>query len=516
MSRNGRSPHPMSFKRNILANYASQIYVTVVGIGVTPLYLTYMGAESYGLVGFFTILLAWFHLLDMGLTPTMARETARFRGGATDALSYRRLVRALEVFFVAVAVAGGAALFASAGYIARGWLQAEALPAGEVQFAVQMIALGVALRWMGGLYRGAISGSERLVWLGSYSAIIATLRFAGVLPVLMFVGATPRVFFTYQLLVALIEVAGLAAKGYEMLPPVRSGERLGWSVAPIRPVLKFSLTLAFTSSVWVMVTQSDKLLLSKLLPLGEYGYVMLAVLVASGVLVTTLPISVALMPRMARLEAQYDHVGLIGLYRDATQLVSVIGLPVAFTLAAFAERLLWAWTGDPIAAHHAAPILSLYALGNGTLLVAGFPYYLQFAKGDLKLHLIGNVIFLVLLIPLLLWATLQFGAIGAAWAWLVLILAYFIGWTPLIHRKFEPGLHWRWLGRDVALPGLIAGLVAWAFAGITNAPGSRIVTALTIVSAGLFSVALTAMASRTCRAYAIDLIRRSLPATSSP
>ena len=86
----------MSLKKNILASYATQIYVTLVGILILPLYLKYMGAEAYGLVGFFTMLQAWFNLLDMGLTPTVARETARFRGGATDALSYLRLLRGLQ------------------------------------------------------------------------------------------------------------------------------------------------------------------------------------------------------------------------------------------------------------------------------------------------------------------------------------------------------------------------------------------------------------------------------------
>ena len=86
----------MSLRRNILVNYASQIYVTLVGIVVVPLYIKYMGAEAYGLVGFFAMLQTWFMLLDMGLTPTMARETARFRGGAISALTYRRLARALD------------------------------------------------------------------------------------------------------------------------------------------------------------------------------------------------------------------------------------------------------------------------------------------------------------------------------------------------------------------------------------------------------------------------------------
>lgn len=71
----------MSLKRNILANYASQIYVTLIGIVVLPLYIKYMGAEAFGLVGFFAMLQVWFNLLNVGLTPAMVHETACFRDG---------------------------------------------------------------------------------------------------------------------------------------------------------------------------------------------------------------------------------------------------------------------------------------------------------------------------------------------------------------------------------------------------------------------------------------------------
>ena len=97
----------MSLKRNILASYVSQFYVTLSGIVMVPFYIRYMGVEAYGLVGFYAMLQAWFQLLDMGLTPTMARETARFYGGAIDSLSYRRLVRALEGVFFTLALLGG-------------------------------------------------------------------------------------------------------------------------------------------------------------------------------------------------------------------------------------------------------------------------------------------------------------------------------------------------------------------------------------------------------------------------
>ena len=463
----------MSLTKNILANYVSQIYVTLIGIVMLPLYIKYMGGEAYGLVGFFVMLQAWFNLLDMGLTPTMARETARFRGGATDALSYRRLVRALEGVFLTVALVGGAAMFCASGYIAHHWLQASQLSLAEVQVAVQLMALTIAMRWMCGLYRGAISGSERLVWLSGFNSMIGTLRFVGVLPVLIFVGVTPTLFFSFQFGVACIELTGLLFYAYRLLPSIPTEKRLPWEWSPLKPVLKFSLTIAFTSSVWVLVTQTDKLVLSKILPLAEYGYFTLAVLVASGVMVISGPISSAVMPRMAKLEAEGDHAGLIRVYRQATQLVSVIAGAASITLALCAEPLLWAWTGERALAHQTAPVLALYALGNGILAVAAFPYYLQYAKGDLRLHLIGNAVFVVVLIPTIIWASSQYGAVGAGYVWLGMNLLSFIAWLPFVHRKFEPGLNLKWYFQDILLIVSVGALAGYLVSILLPLTGNR-------------------------------------------
>ena len=478
----------MSLKRNILASYASQIYVTLVGILILPLYLQYMGAEAYGLVGFFTMLQAWFNLLDMGLTPTVARETARFHGGAIDALSYRRLLRALQIIFAAVAVLGGSLLLACSGLIAQRWLKVQTLPLDQVQLALQLMAVGVALRWMSGLYRGCISGAERLVWLGGFNAFVATLRFVGVLPVLVWVGHTPTVFFVYQLLVAVVEQAGLLAMSWRLSPRFPAGQALGWSpatlFAPIKPVLRFSLSIAFTSSVWVLVTQTDKLLLSSILPLDEYGYFTLAVLVASGIMMVGGPISGAIMPRMTRLQAEGQEAQLIAVYRQATQLVVVLAIPVALVLGFFAPQVLWAWTGDAALAAQAAPVLTLYAAGYGFLAVGAFPYYLQYAKGHLRLHIIGNALFVLLLIPSIVWAATHHGMVGAGWAWLLANAVYFVLWTPLVHRQFAPGLHARWLLNDILRPASLAALGAAAAWLAVDWAGTRGVLVLQLLVAG--------------------------------
>lgn len=484
----------MSIKRNVIANYISQFYVVVIGIVMVPLYIRYMGAEAYGLIGFYAMLQAWFMLLDMGFTPTMARETACYRGGMTDALTLCRLLRTLEYVFVGVAMVGAGAMMAGAGIIANKWLKVQHLPLAEVKHAIMLMAVIVALRWICALYRGTINGFERLVWLGSFNVAVATIRFVCVIPFFMYVSTSPTGYFSYQLVIALIEVAALTAQTYRLLPRAESGGRMGWQWQPLRRVLKFSLTIAFTGSIWVMVTQTDKLVLSKMLPLTDYAYFTLAVLLAGGVMVISGPVSGALLPRLTKLNAEGNEAGLISLYRSATQLVGVIAIPAALVLAFFAEKVLWTWTGDMEIARKASPVLTLYAAGNGILALAAFPYYLQFAKGDLKLHLVGNALFVALFIPMLLWTTWKYGMIGAGFAWLISNLLPFVIWLPVVHQRFVRGLHLQWL-RD--LSGIIC-LTACA-AAITNSlmkwPQGRLQVALVLCAVSLALLIISAAGS---------------------
>lgn len=495
----------MSLKKNILASYASQLYVTGVGIIILPLYIKFMGAEAYGLVGFFTMLQAWFGLLDMGLTPTIGRETACYHGGSMSALAYRQLFRALSLIFLAVAVAGGSSLFMMAGLVTQQWLHIESLDMNTVVLAVQIMAISVALRWMCGLYRGVITGSERLVWLSNFNVLIATLRFIAVFLSMWQFGFTPLVFFIHQLIVALIELAGLFWKSSRLLPSkVSLEDKIGWSFKPVKPVLKFALTIAFTSSIWVLVTQTDKLILSGILPLSEYGYFTLAVLVASGIMVISSPISSAIMPRMARLNAEGKHDEMIQVYRNATQLVTVICGSAAMTIAFTAEKLLFAWTGDAELAQQAAPILRLYAIGNGFLVLAAFPYYLQYALGNLRYHLIGNAVTVCLLIPAIIYASTIYGAIGAGWVWMILNGFFLLFWVGFVHHKLEPGLHVKWLFLDIIKISLPV-FVTLGCLSFINIPSSGRIFEIVVIAV-LSTVALAI--SVTASGYAKSLLLR--------
>jgi hypothetical protein len=107
-------------------------------------------------------------------------------------------------------------------------------------------------------------------------------------------------------------------------------------------------------------------------------------------------------------------------------------------------------------------MLRLYAIGNGLLAISAFPFYLQYARGNLRYHLIGNLMLVVFLIPAIIVAAMKAGGIGAAWVWVAMNALYLVFWVGYVHSKLEPGLHWNWLINNVfviLLPTFLVGLV---------------------------------------------------------
>lgn len=499
--------HP-SLRLNILASYLSQIYLIVISIAILPFYIKYMGAEAYGLVGFFAMLQGLFSLLDFGLVPTISRQTAQYNAGAETDLNFRRLFRALSLIFASIALIGGGGLFLLNDYIASNWLKLENLDVKEVLFCLQVMAISVSLRWMAGLYRGVISGFEQIVWLSVVSSIIATLRFAGVLLYMYYFGFNIKTFFIFQLFVAIVEFLLLALKCFLLLPKFDSNFTIGWSLKPIRPLLGFALTIAFTSSVWVSFTQLDKFVLSGILSLSDYGYFTLAVLVAGGILQLSAPISAPIMPRLARLESEQQYEQMRQVYLNATQFIAIIVVTAGIVLAGVAKPLLYAWTGDLGLATQAAPVLRLYALGNALLALAAFPYYLQYAKGKLKYHFIGSILSVIILIPTIIWAASYYGAVGAGWVWFLTQLTYLLFWVSFVHSKIEPNINIIWF--KSFLPSILTvSVFVFMTTQLIEYSNDRLTIFIKVISVSICSVIIAALSSvRVLRTLKLKYIQK--------
>ncbi|PMM56250.1 lipopolysaccharide biosynthesis protein [Vibrio lentus] len=489
-------------RNNVIANYANQIYTSIIGITLLPLYISHMGSESYGLIAFFTMLQAWLSLLDAGLSATIIRETARYRSGNLSEDMYIKLYRALKSIFWLVGLVSGFILFISSEIISSKWLNAVILPENDILFSLKIMAASVAIRWISGLYRGVVTGAERLVLLSCVNSFIATLRFVIVFFTMSIFGFEVKVFFIHQLIVVLLELLVLMWFSHliriEMKPIMPIHGTLSLS---FHDIIKFSLTIAVTSSIWLLVTQIDKLILSGILSLSDYGGFVLVALVANTVMVISTPISSAIMPRMTKLCASGELDSMFKIYRNSTQVVSVICGTASIVLAFLAKPFLYTWTGDLSLAEEFHQVLALYALGNSFLLVSAFPYYLQYSIGNLKLHLIGNLGMFFLLVPAIVVASKEYGALGAAWVWFSINLVYFFLWVTYVHEKIKKGLHKIWIKEDI-MPiycSVVLSMFIFSFINFDNL--SRIESLIAIAFQSIIAIFTAVLSSSFCRGW---------------
>ena len=448
----------MSLRRNTLANYAGWGYSALIGVFVMPLYLKFLGAEAFGLVGFLVMLQAWLPLLDMGFSPTLARYVAVARVRQESMDQFGRLLRSFEIIFFFLATAVAAGVFLASGQIAGEWLESRAIGDPTVAYCVSLMGVIVALRFFASLYRSGIRGMEDQVWLNAANILIATARAVGALLIMGFISTDIRLFFHFHVAIGLVELTVLAQRFYSSLSLSPLQLPLKIDMPRLRSVAPFALSLAYASAIWVVLSQTDKLILSAVLPLREFGYFTLVSLLSGVILLITGPITQALLPRMTSLLAEGRQDDMVHIYRSASQLVAVIAVSVALILSVYSEALVYAWTGDRVAALWCADVLPWFALGNGFLALSAFQYFLQNAFGRLRLHVIGSTVSALLQVPIIFYAATRFGAAGAGIAWLAIRSVWFVVWTAIVHRTFVPGLHSVWLLKDL-LPVVAVGVV---------------------------------------------------------
>lgn len=492
-------------QRDIAVTYIAQAWVAVMGIAFVPMYIRYLGIESFGIIGLFATLQAILVILDLGMTQTLLREMSRFVGGERDVIGIRDLLRSVEIaaFAMAALMAGG--LWAASDWLAESWFRTQTISTPELARALSVMSLLAALRFVEGIYRGAVQGLERQLLFNGLNALFATLRAAGAVAVLVFVSQSLDGFFAWQAAVSLATIAAFAAAAYAALP---RGERAGrFSRPALLSIWRFAAGMLVISVLALLLTQVDKLLLSRLLTLADYGYYMLATVVAGSLGLLIAPIFQVLTPRFSRLHASGDETAFVGLYHAGAQLVSVVAGAAACVLIAFADILLSAWMGDPGLAARTAPLLQVLALGNLLNLLVWTPYHAQLAYRWTGLMVRINFVAVLVLVPLLLWVVPRYGTIGAAWIWVALNASYVLVAVQLMHRRILRGEQLRWYVQDVGVPLACAAAAAaalrWALTPLGHGIAGQIAI-LAIASAATLAVA--AVAAPLVREQAVRLV----------
>lgn len=438
----------MTLGRNLLAGLANSTWSALVGLAAVPFYLKYLGIEAYGLIGFFVTTQAVLSLLDMGMAPTINREVARC--SATGNLKEAgKLLHTLAVVYWTMAGLIALVILALAPLIAGYWLQSKQLSPETISHAVMLMGLVVACRWPIGLYQGALIGAQRLTVSSGINMTMVTIGNLGAVMVLAFVSPTIEAFFIWQASVGLVYAITMRMAAWRIIG--KTG-RMSFDVDRLKSIWRFTAGMSGVAVSAVILMQLDKVLLSKMLSLEDFGRYALAGVIASGLYVLLTPTFNVIYPRLSALVAADETEKLIDLYRSGTRLLLAALFPIAGVAALLSEEILFLWTGDSVVASTTSPVVSLFLIGTALNGVMHFPYALQLAYGMTRLPLKINTILVVVMIPTTIYLASKYGAVGGAGAWAVLNGIYLLVGTMLTHRYLLKGVGVKWLLQDVGIP----------------------------------------------------------------
>lgn len=479
-----------------------------MGFAFIPVYVQYMGIEAYGLIGIFGILQAWLVLLDMGMTPALSREMARFTGGAQGATFVRDLLRSIEIIILGVAFIAVLGIWLASDWLVSDWIRLDKLDFDTVRNAICTMGFIAALKFFEGIYHGALMGLQRQVQFNIVNSGLATLRSLGAVGILMWIAPTIEAFFMWQALISIISVGVLAAVTYRSIPKVERSAR--FSMFTLSKISNFALGMMGITFLSLVLMQADKIILTRFLPLSEFGYYSLAATLAGALYMVVSPIVQAWFPRLTELHAEALQVSLIKKYHQGAQLVSVVMGTTALIVIVFSETILEVWTDNADLASQSAKLLSLLALGNLLNGLMWIPYQTQLAFGWTSLSMRINLISVAIIIPSLLLVVPRYGAEGAAWIWVGLNTGYVLIGIQFMFRKILITEKWNWYKEDVFIPISVATIVSSASAWAMPENLTHLHKIIWVLVVSFLTMILAAISSSMIRAFAIAQLRQFL------
>ena len=344
----------IAFKKNIIANYVGQAWIALMSFAFIPLYVKYLGAEAYGLVGIFAMFQVWFSLLDIGMTPTISREMANLVSDKSRSKFAADLLRSVEIVAVLIGCVSSLGIWLCSDWLASNWLQFEDLSNRTVANALGIMGMVAALRLLENVYRSSLIGLQRQVKLNIILSVGAGLKGLGAVGILIWVSPTILAFFVWQSCISVFLIVCLSSLTYRvLLIPLRSPK---FSVDALRRIKNFAGGVAVITLLSLMLTQVDKVVLSKVLSLEEFGYYSIANVVAGSLYLLINPINQALFPKFSELVYQDKTASLTKLFHQGSQLITVLVGSAAVTLICFGPTILKAWMQDEVIALKVSPI----------------------------------------------------------------------------------------------------------------------------------------------------------------
>ena len=395
----------------------------------TPLYILYLGVESYGLIGFYTTLLAIVAVIDAGFSSTASREIARMNGDPNEKSNIKNFFFSLELAYWPIILVAVLCIFFVVNAGDNPWLSGETLSNEIIQDSISLILFLTIFQIPCGLYMDALIGFQKHATFSILAAVFGSIRTFGVLPFLIYYEDV-RIFFLWQILWAIIQVIVVKVILFISFQRI-SRIPASFSLDVLLKIKSYLGGMFLITALSLAVSQVDKIILSKILTLENFAYYMLATTVALSLSRLTTPIIQVFWPQFSSLSKESQNFELSAKFLECIELLSIALIPLTVIIFIYSEPLLFLWTSDLEITENTRTLLSILIIGTSLSTLCLPALCVLYVREVLFYVIKVNLLALIAIIPLLFFYIPIYGSTAAAF----IILLYGAAMCALFNFK---------------------------------------------------------------------------------
>jgi len=417
--------------RNIVYNGLGQGLSVILGFVAVRFVFRRLGGDALGLIYFSLAFSAGLAVAaQLGICESAVREVASHHGNRPEYI--KSFIRTSSLLYWTGYLALAMVAYAAAPYLVHHWVKLESLDAVTATKIMRILTFGALLALPTSLYRALLVGLQHLGATNLIDVAWKALQQTGIFLILLIHGSLFHVACwivgstAVQLAVYWVVCSHFFSVRALLIP--------GLSRDVVRQNFRFASGLMAISLCAWMLTETDKIMVSKLLPLTLLGlYTFARTAVAQAQLLTS-SVNNAIFPHFSALHGGGKTAELRSAYDNIQDLICLGAAPV-FAGVTFVALPVFSRVFDLRSAHLLllpAAFLCVGSYMNGALTA---PYIVSLAVGRPDITARQNALALLVVVPASAIAIYWFGLNGAGFSWVLYhVFTYSYG-LPRICRE---------------------------------------------------------------------------------
>lgn len=436
--------------QNVFWNFIGGVWLALLIILSTPWYISKLGLELYGVLSIWLVFQAMMSFFDFGLGATIIREFAGAKSDSEGNHYKQSLLKTVEIFYWSIAAIIFAFLIIFAVFFSSHWFTFHISKNINIMYIMLLMSCTLFFQFPNVLYLNGLIGLQNHKLMNILQISGNTLRY-GLGSLILFFHNDLIWFFSVQIIVAILQTF-IARFFLRRSINCTIIYRPVFNFDLLRNSARFSSGMALTSIAAVLISNIDRIAISKILPVSELGKYAIA-FTATGLLQLGIqPFYRAFFPRYSELFSFGNQEKLKKEYFFSNKMIAIIIISLGVICLFFAEDIFLSWMNikDVII----IKVFRLLILGIVCSGLGWLPAAMQQAQGWTSLHV--KMIFGSILIglPIMILAIHFFGIIGGTVVWLIHGISDITLGLWLMHRRIFKGELIKWY-RTVLVPPIL-------------------------------------------------------------